>query len=371
MFRAGRRSQSLASFPSLSSPSSSTAPTSSTAPSSSSSAPSLSRALRVGLGLALCVAMGIGAGAGPVGSARAQGAFPSKPIRFIMPYPPGGSSEILARPIANELTKSLGQSVVVDFKPGGGTTIAADMVAKSAPDGHNIVMMLSAHAINATLMPKLPYDTVKDFASITLAAVQPLVVVVPVQSSIKSLADLIATAKANPGKLNFASAGPGNTSHLSVEYFKSVVGLQMTHVPYKGSGPAIVGLLGQEVDFMFDSLSSSLPQIKAGKFRAIAVTTAKRSKVLPDTPTVQEAGVAGFDVSVWYAILAAAGTPPAIVQKLNAEFIKAMNAPEAKSKIEAAGYDIVGSTPEHLDAFIKSEIVRWGKVVKDSGATIN
>lgn len=298
-------------------------------------------------------------------------AYPSRPIRFIMPYPPGGSSEILARPIAHELTRSLGQSVFVDFKPGGGSTIGADTVAKSAPDGHTVVMMLTAHAINAALMPKLPYDTVRDFASVTLAATLPLVVVVPAQSPIRTVGDLIATAKANPGKLNYASAGPGNTSHLSVEYFKSVVGLDMTHVPYKGSGPAIIGLLGREVDLMFDSLSSSLPQIQAGKFRAIAMTTLKRSRILPDVPTLHESGVRGFDVSVWYAILAAAGTPAPIVQRLNAEFIKAMRAPEAREKIEAAGYDIVGSTPEQLDAFIKSEILRWAKVVKDSGASIN
>jgi tripartite-type tricarboxylate transporter receptor subunit TctC len=298
-------------------------------------------------------------------------AFPSKPVRFVMPYPPGGSSEILARPISVELSKILGQSVVIDFKAGGGSTIGADFVARSAPDGYNIVMMLSAHAINATLMPKLPYDTVKDFSSITLAATLALVVVVNAQSPLRTIGDLIAFAKANPGKLNYASAGPGNTSHLSVEYFKSVVGLDITHVPYKGSGPAIVGLLGKEIDFMFDSLSSSLPQIQAGKFRAIAVTSPARSKVLPEVPTVAESGVKGFDVTVWYAVLAAAGTPAPIVQKLNNEIIKAMRAPEVKSKIEAAGYDIVGSTPAELDAFIKTEIVRWGKVVKDSGATVN
>ncbi len=288
-----------------------------------------------------------------------------------MPYPPGGSSEILARPIAAELTKNIGQSVFIDFKPGGGTTIGADMIAKSAPDGYNIVMMLTAHAVNASLMPKLPYDTVKDFAPITLAATLPLVVVVNAQSPIRTLADLIAAAKANPGKLNYASAGPGNTSHLSVEYFKSVVGVDMTHVPYKGSGPAITALLGREVDLMFDSLSSSLPQIQGGKFRAIAVSTLKRSRVLPVVPTIHEQGIKGFDVSVWYAILAAAGTPAPIVQRLNAEFIKAMNMPEAKQRIEAAGYDIVGSTPAELDAFIKAEITRWAKVVKDSGATVN
>ena len=303
-------------------------------------------------------------------TASAQ-AFPSKPIRFVMPYPPGGSSEILARPIAQEMTKQLGTSVIIDFKPGGGTTIGADMIAKSAPDGYNIVMMLSAHAINATLMPKLPYDTVRDFAPITIAATLPLVVVVPAQSTVRSMADLLARARANPGKLTFASAGPGNTSHLSVEYLKSMLGLDMIHVPYKGSGPAIIGLLGGEVDFMFDSLSSSLPQIKGGKFRAIAMASAQRSRILPDVPTVAESGVPGFDVSVWYSVLAAAGTPAPIINKLHAEIVRAMRSPETKEKIEAAGYDIVGSSPEQAGEFIKAEIVRWSKVVKDSGATIN
>ncbi len=318
------------------------------------------------------MAMGAVALAGQASrNALAQQGYPNKPIRFVMPYPPGGSSEILARPIAAELTRNIGQSVFIDFKPGGGTTIGADLIAKSAPDGYNIVMMLTAHAVNATLMAKLPYDTVKDFASITLAATLPLVVVVNAQSPIRTLADLIAAAKANPGKLNYASAGPGNTSHLSVEYFKSAVGVDMTHVPYKGSGPAITALLGREVDLIFDSLSSSLPQIQAGKFRAIAISTLKRSRVLPDIPTIHEQGIKGFDVSVWYAILAAAGTPAPIVQRLNAEFIKAMSMPEAKQRIEAAGYDIVGSTPAELDTFIKAEITRWAKVVKDSGATVN
>jgi tripartite-type tricarboxylate transporter receptor subunit TctC len=297
--------------------------------------------------------------------------YPTRPIRFVMPYAPGGSSEILARPIAMELSKNLGQQVIVDFKPGGGTTIGADFVAKSPSDGYNIVMMLSAHAINATLMPKLPYDTVKDFAPITIAATLPLVVVVPANSTIKTFQELVAAARAKPGKLTFASAGPGNTSHLSVEYLKSLLKLDMIHVPYKGSGPAIIGLLGNEVDFMFDSLSSSLPQIKGGKLRAIGMASKDRSRVLPDVPTVAEQGMPGFDVSVWYSVLAAAGTPPALVQRLNAEIIRAMRAPEAKEKIEGFGYDIWGSTPAEADAFIRSEIVRWGKVVKDSGATVN
>ena len=318
----------------------------------------------------------LAAGAGALGAqlplvAGAQPAWPARPIRFIMPYAPGGSSEILARPIAQELSKNLGQPVVIDFKPGGGTTIGADLVAKSQPDGYTMVMMLSAHAINATLLPKLPYDTVRDFAPITLAATLPLVVVVPAQSPVRTFQDLVAAARARPGKLTFASAGPGNTSHLSVEYLKSQLGLDMIHVPYKGSGPAIIGLLGGEVDFMFDSLSSSLPQIRGGKLRAIAMASARRSRILPEVPTVAEQGVPGFDVSVWYSVLAAAATPAPIVQRLHAEFLRAMRAPEVKEKIEGFGYDIVGMTPAETDAFIRSEIVRWGKVVKDSGATVN
>ena len=301
------------------------------------------------------------------GGAFAQ-AFPAKPIRFIMPYPPGGSSEILARPIALEMSKNLGQQVVIDYKPGAGSTIGADITAKSPPDGYTIVMLLTAHAINASLMPTLAYDTVKDFASVTLAATLPLVVVVNAQSPIQTVQDLIAAAKANPGKLNYASAGPGNTSHLAVEYFKSVVGVDIAHVPYKGSGPAVTALLAREVDLIFDSLSSSLAQIQGGKFRAIAVSTAKRSHVLPQVPTIAESGVPGFDISAWYGIFAPAATPPAIVQRLNAEIVKAMNAPQAKERIEASGYQIVGSTPAQLDAHVKAEIGRWAKVVRDSGA---
>ncbi len=293
--------------------------------------------------------------------------WPSKPIRFVMPYAPGGSSELLARPIANELSKSLGQPVVIDYKPGAGSTIGADFIAKSPPDGYTIIMLLTAHAVNATLMPNLPYDTVRDFSSITLAATLPLSVVVNAQSNIQSVQELITYARANPGKLNYGSAGPGNTSHLAVEYFKSVAGVDMTHVPYKGSGPAVAALLGREVDLMFDSMSSSLAQIQGGKFRAIAVSTAKRSSVLPNVPTIQESGLPGFDISAWYGIFAAANTPAPIVQKLNAEIIKAMAVPEAKQRIEGLGYQIVGSTPAQLDVYVKLEIARWGKVIKDAG----
>jgi len=292
-------------------------------------------------------------------------AWPAKPIRFIMAYPPGGSSDILARPIANEMSKSLGQQVLIDYKPGAGSSIGADAVAKSAPDGYTIGMLLTAHAVNASLIAKLPYDTVKDFASITLAATLPIVITVNSQAPMQTLQDLIDTAKASPGKLNYGSPGP--SIFLAVEYFKSAVGVNFTHVPYKGSGPVVAALLGREVDLVFDSISSSLAQIQAGKFRALAVTTAKRSHVLPQVPTVQESGVAGYDSSLWYGIFAAAGTPPAIVQKLNAEIVKAMAQPKSKEAIEGYGYQIVGSSSEHMDTLLKSEVVRWAKVVKESG----
>ena len=302
-------------------------------------------------------------------SGAAQAQYPNRPIRFVMAYPPAGSSDVLARPIANEMTKGLGQPVLLEYKPGGGSTIAADYTAKSAPDGYTIVLLLTAHGINATLMPKLPYDTLKDFTPITLAAVAPLVVEVNAKSQIKTLRELIDAARASKGKLNYASAGPGNTSHLAVELFKMTVGVDMTHVPYKGSGPAITAILGGEVDLMFDAIGSSLPQIQAGKFRAIAVTTASRAAVLPNVPTVIEAGVPGFDVSVWYGVFAAAGTPQPIVQKLNAEFIRAMNVPEVKKQIESSGYQVVGSTPAELDAHVRAEIPRWAKVVKAAGVS--
>src|SRR5258706_15859000 len=216
---------------------------------------------------------------------NAEAQYPNRPVKFIMAYPPAGSSDVLARPIANEMTKGLAQPVLLEYKPGGGSTIAADYVAKSQPDGYTIVLLLTAHAINATLMQKLPYDTVRDFSPITLAAVAPLVVEVHAQSLITTLRQLIDAAKANKGKLNYASAGPGNTSHLAVELFKMTVGVDMTHVPYKGSGPAITAILGREVDLMFDAIGSSPPQLQAGEIRANSATTPARAGGPPQGPT--------------------------------------------------------------------------------------
>ncbi len=303
-------------------------------------------------------------------SAMAQ-QWPSKPVRWLIPYPPGGSAEILARPIAQKLTELWGQPVVLDFRPGAGGTIATEAVAKAAPDGHTIIVVLAAHAINESLYSRLPYDTLRDFAPVTLAASLPLIVVTPPSLPANSIKELIALGKAKPGSLNFASAGNGNTSHLAGELFKNTAGIQMEHVPYKGSGPAVIALLAGEVSLMFDSISSSLAQIKAGKLKALAVTSAKRSHAMPQLPTVAESGLPDFIVDGWYGILAPAGTPPAIINKMNADIVRAMQAPEVRERITGFGYDIIGSTPEQFSTHLRSEVERWSKVVKASGARVD
>lgn len=310
-----------------------------------------------------------------VGGAWAQGqtpaAWPTRPVKLFIPYPPGGSAELLARPIARRLQEVWGQPVLLDFKAGAGGTIATEALAKSPPDGYSLIMVLSAHAINVSLYPKLPYDTLRDFAAVTLAASLPLVMEVNPAVPVRNVSEFIALARSRPGTLNFASAGNGNTSHLIGELFKSTAGIEMQHVPYKGSGPAVVALTGGEVQLMFDSLSSSLAQIRAGKLRPLAVASRARSPALPDVPTIQESGLPGFVVEAWYGILAPAGTPKALVERLSRDINEAMAHPETRERIVSLGYDVLGSTPEQFDAHIRSEVARWGKVVRDSGARID
>ncbi len=293
----------------------------------------------------------------------------TQPITLIIPYPPGGSADMLARPMLPDLQKILGQTIVLDYKGGAGGTIATSALARAKPDGQTIILILTAHAINDALYPKLPYDTRKDFAPVSLVATLPLLVAAPLSSPFNTIPELIAYAKANPDKLSYASAGNGNTSHLSVELFKTLTGTKMVHIPYKGSGPAVIAMLGNEVSFMFDSISTSFQQVKAGKLKAIAVSSLTRAEILPNTPTIADT-LPGFDVTVWYGILAPAGTPAAIVDKLSQAFAAVASDKKIKAQLAESGYATLGTTPAAFGKHIDAELTKWSKAVKDSGATI-
>jgi tripartite-type tricarboxylate transporter receptor subunit TctC len=302
-------------------------------------------------------------------AAHAQ-AYPSQNITLLIPYPPGGSADIVARPLAAELQSRLGKTVIVDYKPGAGGTIASAQLARAKPDGYTLIMVLAAHAINHSLYPTLPYNTKTDFTPVSLVATLPLIVAAPLSTPANTIPELIKYAKANPGKLSFASAGNGNTSHLAGEMFKSATGVDMMHVPYKGSGPAVMGLLSGEVSLMFDSISTSLPQVQAGKLKALAVTGEKRSPLVPQVPTVAESGVPDFIVNGWYGILAPAKTPPEIVNTLSRAIADSVKQPKIQQQMAAHGYTLIGSTPKEFATHIDQEIARWSKIVVSSGAKI-
>ncbi|MGO4331020.1 tripartite tricarboxylate transporter substrate binding protein [Cupriavidus sp. M-11] len=296
--------------------------------------------------------------------------WPSKPIQLLIPYPPGGSADLLARPVAAKLQERLGQPVVLDYRPGAGGTIATQQLARAKPDGNTLIVVLAAHAINASLYPKLPYDTRKDFAPVSLVANLPLILAGSPSLKAKTVPELIAQARAEPGKLTFASAGNGNTGHLAGELFDSQAGVKMTHVPYKGSAQVVNAMLAGEVMLTFDSISTSMPHIRSGRLHALAVTSGKRATLAPEVPTLNEAGVPGFDINGWYAVLAPAGTPPAIVDRLSKEIASVLTQPDLRANLAANGYEPVGSTPAALGAHIDAEITRWSKVVKESGARL-
>jgi tripartite-type tricarboxylate transporter receptor subunit TctC len=322
------------------------------------------------------LAFAAAAGLWPAAS-RAQSGWPTKPVRIVVPFAPAGTTDILARALAPELSRVFGQPFVIDNKPGAGGNLGADMIAKSPPDGYNLLMgTVGTHAINAALYPKMPYDHIRDFAPVTLVAGVPNVLVMnPAKAEaykIASVPDLIRYAKANPGKLNMASSGNGTSIHLSGELFKTMTGTFMLHFPYRGSGPALLDLMGGTMDLMFDNLPSSLPQIKAGKLKALAVTSAVRSAAVPDLPTIAEAAkIPGFDASSWFGLLAPAGTPPDIVNRIQQETAKALASPAVKERLLSQGAIPGGGTPAQFAKFIADETAKWAKVVRASGAKVD
>ena len=309
--------------------------------------------------------------------ANSQTTWPVKPVKIIVPFAPGGTTDLLARAMAPELSKAFGQSFIVENKAGAGGNVGSEAVAKSLADGYTLLMgTVGTHGINIALYDKMPFDPVKDFAPITLVAGVPNVMVMNTEKAkalgINSVADFIKYAKANPGKLNMASSGNGTSIHLAGELFKSMSGTYLVHFPYRGSGPALLDLVGGTMDVMFDNLPSALPQIKAGKLKALAVTSAQRSAVLPDVPTIEEAGkLKGFDASSWFGLLAPAGTPPEIVSRIQQESAKALNSPAVKEKLLAQGAIPGGNSPQDFAKMIASEIKKWAQVVKVSGAKVD
>ena len=311
-------------------------------------------------------------GATPFSTTFAQDAWPTRAITIIVPFSAGGTTDIVARFAGQALSQELGQPVIIDNRPGAGGNIGAQAVARAPADGYTLVMgTVGTHAINPSLYKKMPYDHIKDFAPISRVTAVPNVLIANPSQPYKTVKELIAYGKANPDKLTFASSGSGTSIHLAGELFKSMTGITMQHIPYKGSSPALTDLMAGQTNIMFDNLPSAIQFIKAGKLRPIAVTTIKRAPQFPDLPTIDEAGVPGFDASSWFGLLAPANTPPAVIKRIDDALIKAMATTDLKKKIIEQGGEPIAETPDKFAAFIQTETVKWAKVVKDSGASVD
>ena len=314
--------------------------------------------------IALAIAM-----AAATGDATAQ-AWPTKPVKLVVPSPPGGPTDIVARVIGQRLQAQTGQPFLVENRSGAGGNTGAEAVARSAPDGYTLLVATTAHAINPSLFKTLSYSFSRDFAPISQLTSGPLVVVVHPALPIKSIGELIALAKADPGKLNFASSGNGQSTHLSAELFNATAGTQIKHIPYKGSAPALADTMAGQTQLMFDTMLSAMPQVRAGKLRALAVTSARRSPAAPEIPTVAESGLPGYEAIAWNGLLAPTGTPREVLARISAELRTAIEQPEVRERFEAQGFAAAWNTPESFAAFINAEIEKWGRVVKVSGATV-
>jgi len=301
------------------------------------------------------------------GVVHAADTYPSRPIRMIVAYPPGGGTDQVGRVLADQLTVTLGQNVVVDNRGGATGNIGTELAARAVPDGYTLLMgNVAPNAVNVSLFKKLGFDPVKDFAPVSLVAVTPNILVAHPSMPVKTIKELIAYAKAKPGTLNFPSAGVGSSSHLAGEMLKSLAGISMVHIPFKGGGPALVAVIAGEVQIMFATMPAAMPHVKSGKVKPVAVTTAKRSQAMPELPTIAESGVKGYEASTWYGLLAPARTPPAIVTRLHADTVKILAGP-TRQRLEAQGFEPEGGTPAEFAAYIKTEIVKWAKVIKDAG----
>ncbi len=293
--------------------------------------------------------------------------FPSKPIRMIVPYPPGGGTDTAARPIAQKMTESLGQAVIVDNRPGASEVIGTEAAARAAPDGYTLLLTTNAFAINPSLQPKLPYDPARDFTPVSPLVTTPFMLVANPRLAVKSVVELVKLAKAQPGKLNFASLGNGTPHHLAMEWLKLLAGVDIVAVPYKGVGPGLAAVMAGEVELMFTGLTAGLVQVNGGKVRALAVSTARRAPAAPDVPTIAEAGYPEYEALAWYGILAPAGTPAPVISRLNAEFAKALNAPDIRERFAKIGVDPAPGSPADLLAMIRKETELWARVIKATG----